>query len=80
MKFFSGPYRAERSLGRIAGVSEMTSSSSLGSTRIILQFDFDRDINGRRVMCRGSSQEPAPPILFAGLYDFAAQLSSRSPV
>ena len=35
----------ERSLGRIAGVSEMTSSSSLGSTRIILQFDFDRDIN-----------------------------------
>ena len=24
----------------------MTSSSSLGSTRIILQFDFDRDING----------------------------------
>ncbi|MGC6744864.1 efflux RND transporter permease subunit [Escherichia coli] len=30
----------ERSLGRIAGVSEMTSSSSLGSTRIILQFDF----------------------------------------
>ncbi len=36
----------ERSLGRIAGVSEMTSSSSLGSTRIILEFDFDRDING----------------------------------
>ncbi|ALB63311.1 Multidrug transporter MdtC [Cronobacter condimenti 1330] len=36
----------ERSLGRIAGVSEMTSSSSLGSTRIILVFNFDRDING----------------------------------
>ncbi|TSJ58013.1 multidrug efflux RND transporter permease subunit MdtC [Atlantibacter subterranea] len=36
----------ERALGRIAGVNEMTSSSSLGSTRIILQFDFDRDING----------------------------------
>ena len=36
----------ERSLGRIAGVSEMTSTSSLGSTRIILVFDFDRDING----------------------------------
>jgi len=36
----------ERSLGRIAGVSEMTSMSSLGSTRIILVFDFDRDING----------------------------------
>ncbi|EOW6722016.1 multidrug efflux RND transporter permease subunit MdtC [Cronobacter dublinensis] len=36
----------ERSLGRIAGVNEMTSSSSLGSTRIILEFNFDRDING----------------------------------
>ena len=36
----------ERSLGRIAGVSEMTSTSSLGSTRIIMVFDYDRDING----------------------------------
>src|SRR5712692_6694788 len=36
----------ERSLGRIAGITEMTSSSSLGSTHIILQFDLDRDIDG----------------------------------
>jgi multidrug efflux pump len=36
----------ERSLGRIAGLNEMTSSSSLGSTRIILQFDLNRNING----------------------------------
>lgn len=36
----------ERSLGSIAGLNEMTSSNSLGSTRIILQFDFSRDING----------------------------------
>ncbi len=38
----------ERSLGRIAGVSEMTSmSSSLGSsTRVMLQFDLSRDIDG----------------------------------
>src|SRR3981081_4197550 len=36
----------ERSLGRIAAVSEMTSSSSLGSTRITLQFDLSRDIAG----------------------------------
>ena len=36
----------ERTLGRIAGISEMTSSSSLGSTRITLQFDLERDING----------------------------------
>ncbi|XNM65438.1 hypothetical protein ACLK2H_11905 [Escherichia coli] len=32
--------------GRIAGINEMTSSSSLGSTRIILEFNFNRDING----------------------------------
>jgi multidrug efflux pump len=36
----------ERSLGRIAGITEMTSSSSLGSTRIVLQFDLARDIDG----------------------------------
>src|SRR5437773_2986420 len=36
----------ERALGRIAGVTEMTSSSSLGSTRITLQFDLNRDIDG----------------------------------
>src|SRR6516165_6519111 len=36
----------ERSLGRIAGITEMTSSSTLGSTRITLQFDLDRDIDG----------------------------------
>ena len=36
----------ERALGRIAGVTELTSSSSLGSTRITLQFDLKRDIDG----------------------------------
>jgi multidrug efflux pump len=36
----------ERSLGTIAGVTEMTSQSSLGNTRITLQFDLSRDING----------------------------------
>jgi multidrug efflux pump len=36
----------ERALGRIAGISEITSSSSLGSTRVTLQFDLNRDING----------------------------------
>src|SRR5687768_3703979 len=36
----------ERALGRIAGVTEMTSSSSLGSTRITLHFDLSRSIDG----------------------------------
>ncbi|MEJ7929943.1 efflux RND transporter permease subunit [Ramlibacter sp. AN1015] len=35
----------ERRLGVIAGVNEMTSSSSNGSTRITLQFDLHRDID-----------------------------------
>ncbi|HKC42418.1 MAG TPA: multidrug efflux RND transporter permease subunit [Burkholderiales bacterium] len=35
----------ERQLGRIAGVNEITSSSTLGSTRVTLQFDLDRNIN-----------------------------------
>src|SRR5579863_3664113 len=34
----------ERQFGRIAAVTEMTSSSGLGSTNIVLQFDLDRDI------------------------------------
>src|SRR3954469_19334603 len=36
----------ERALGRIAGVTEMTSSSSQNSTRVTLQFDLSRDIDG----------------------------------
>lgn len=36
----------ERSLGAIAGINTMSSSSSQGTTRVILQFDLDRDING----------------------------------
>ncbi|MFY9316295.1 MAG: multidrug efflux RND transporter permease subunit [Burkholderiales bacterium] len=36
----------ERALGRIAGVTEMTSSSGLGATRVVLQFDLARDIDG----------------------------------
>jgi len=36
----------ERQFGHIAGVTEMTSSSTLGTTGITLQFDLSRDING----------------------------------
>ncbi len=35
----------ERQFGRIAGVTEMTSTSSLGSTNITLQFDLNRNID-----------------------------------
>jgi multidrug efflux pump len=36
----------ERQFGRIAGLAELTSTSSLGSTQIVLQFDLDRNIDG----------------------------------
>ncbi|HEX4411166.1 MAG TPA: efflux RND transporter permease subunit [Xanthobacteraceae bacterium] len=36
----------ERHLGQIADVSEMTSQSGIGQTRITLQFDLNRDIDG----------------------------------
>src|SRR5690349_6372124 len=35
----------ERQFGRIAGVTQMTSTSGLGSTNVTLQFDLNRDIN-----------------------------------
>ncbi len=35
----------ERQFGRIAGITEMTSSSSLGSTNVTLQFDLSRNID-----------------------------------
>ncbi|MBF6567527.1 MAG: multidrug efflux RND transporter permease subunit [Candidatus Binataceae bacterium] len=35
----------ERQFGRIAGLTELTSTSTLGSTAIVLQFDLNRDID-----------------------------------
>src|ERR1700722_14802699 len=35
----------ERSFGRIAGLTDMTSTSTLGGTGITLQFELNRDIN-----------------------------------
>jgi multidrug efflux pump len=36
----------ERRLGEIAGVTEITSTSAIGSTSIVIQFDIDRPIEG----------------------------------
>ena len=36
----------ERRLGEIAGVTEITSTSAVGNTAVIIQFDIDRDIDG----------------------------------
>jgi multidrug efflux pump len=61
----------ERQFGRIAAVTEMTSSSSLGSTSITLQFDLNRNIdaaardvqaaiNARAATCRQPAQATPP--------------------
>ena len=36
----------ERQFGQIAGITQMTSVSSLGATRITMQFDLNRNIDG----------------------------------
>jgi multidrug efflux pump len=49
----------ERQFGRIAGVTEMSSSSYLGSTSIALQFDLNRTIDGAAATCRPPSMPRA---------------------
>ncbi|WAH54960.1 efflux RND transporter permease subunit [Pseudomonas silvicola] len=53
----------ERAFGSIAGVTNMNSRSSQGSTRVILQFDQDRDINGaaREVQAAINASRPLLP-------------------
>ncbi len=53
----------ERSLGTIAGISQMTSSSSLGSTRVILQFDLSVNIDSaaRQVQAAINAARPLLP-------------------
>ena len=50
----------ERQFGRIAGVAEMTSSSSLGSTSIALQFDLEETSTRLPAMCKPPLMRPAP--------------------
>jgi len=53
----------ERAFGSISGVTTMSSRSSQGSTRVILQFDMDRDINGaaREVQAAINASRPLLP-------------------
>ena len=58
----------ERSLGTIAGISQMTSSSTLGSTRVILQFDLSKDIDSaaRQVQAAINAARPLLPTGLTG--------------
>jgi multidrug efflux pump len=53
----------ERSLGIISGITQMTSSSSLGSTQIVLQFDLSKDIDtaAREVQAALNAARPLLP-------------------
>ncbi len=59
----------ERRLGEIAGVSELTSRSSLGNTRITIQFDLTRNIDG--------AARDVQAALNAALTDLPGDLQSR---
>jgi HAE1 family hydrophobic/amphiphilic exporter-1 len=56
----------ERQFTTIAGLDSMTSSSTMGSTQIALQFDLDRDIDGAAVDVQTAIAE-AMPLLPAGM-------------
>jgi hydrophobic/amphiphilic exporter-1 (mainly G- bacteria), HAE1 family len=56
----------ERQFTTIAGLDSMTSTSSLGTTQIALQFDLDRDIDGAAVDVQTAIAE-ATPLLPAGM-------------
>ncbi|MGB7596652.1 MAG: efflux RND transporter permease subunit [Gallionella sp.] len=58
----------ERSLGKIAGITEMTSSSSLGSTNVTIQFDLSKNINSaaREVQAAINAALPMMPTGMAG--------------
>ncbi len=52
----------EKRFGVIAGVSEITSTSSLGGASISIQFDLDRDINGAARDVQAAINTPRPAI------------------
>src|ERR1700727_2042578 len=58
----------ERQFGRIAGITEMTSSSFLGTTSITMQFDLNRNIDGAARDVEAAINAPAasPPATLRG--------------
>jgi multidrug efflux pump len=72
----------ERSFGSIAGVNTMSSRSSQGSTRVILQFDMDRDINGaaREVQAAINASRNLLPSGMRSLPSYSKVNPSQAPV
>lgn len=72
----------ERALGQIAGVTEMTSSSSQGSTSIVLVFETKRDINGaaRDVQAAINAAESLLPSAMTSLPTYHKRNPSSAPI
>lgn len=72
----------ERQLGRIAGITEMTSTSSRGSTRIVVQFDLNRQIDGaaRDVQAAINASLSQLPIDLPGLPTYRKVNPADAPI
>lgn len=72
----------ERALGSIAGVTEMTSSSSQGATRVRLQFELERDIDAaaRDVQAAINAVRGQLPAGMPGNPGFRKVNSSQAPI
>ena len=72
----------ERQFGRIAGVNQMTSSSQIGSTSIVLQFDLDRNIDaaGRDVQAAINAARSQLPSYMPGNPSYHKANPADSPI
>src|SRR6185503_19527268 len=72
----------ERSLGTIAGVNEIRSFSSQGSTRVMLQFDLGKDINGaaREVQAAINASRSLLPSALPGMPSYRKMNPSQAPI
>jgi multidrug efflux pump len=72
----------ERALGTIAGVNEISSNSSQGSTRIFVQFDLGKDINGaaREVQAAINASRSLLPSALPGMPSYRKINPSQAPI
>lgn len=72
----------ERAFGSIAGINQMTSRSSQGSTRIILQFDLARDINAaaREVQAAINASRSLLPSAMRSMPTYRKVNPSQAPI
>ena len=72
----------ERSLGTIAGVNEIRSWSSQGSSRVMIQFDLGKDINGaaREVQAAINASRSLLPSAMPGMPSYRKINPSQAPI